>query len=629
MYTFTCDICGREFQTKRKARRHVCYDTHYMTCVVCGNKYEVSRKDLLAGDYRTTCSESCRYKLVGSKAIERYKDHGDEIRAKSVKTCLERYGTENPSQSDVIKDKYRNTMMSRYGVAHPLQSDKIRARVKETCIRRYGVSNAWNKPEVREKALSSLYEIDSQGVRHRKKEIQEKIESTCLDKYGTKNPFSSSEVRERARLTFQKKYGTDSYMETSDFVNTSRCRMKELYGVESPLQSRVLHDKFINTMNRRYGRSYGSQVHLDDEHWETWVEFKEDPEKVICLAFGEGYRPTFHQLSKLLGVDETWVSYTLGKCGKLNLIQYSKSNVENDVHDFISSVDSTVKVVRGTKSVIKPYELDIYLPDFNFAIEVNPTVTHNSSFGFNKHHKSDPLPPSYHSMKTRMCEEQGIHLLHIFGYDWSYKKDIIKSIILSNINHYSTKIYARKCRVDTVNSKTARNFLNINHLQGYVNSSYRYGLFYKGELVSLMCFCKPRKTMGYKVSSSNEGTYELVRFCNKLNTQVTGAASRLFKHFLQDVSCERVISYSDKAHFSGKLYSSIGFVKDHDIQPGYVWVRQRDDVPFHRINTQKRNLKKFLNDESIDLSLTEKQIMEEHGYVQVYDSGKVAWLYER
>lgn len=39
------------------------------------------------------------------------------------------------------------------------------------------------------------------------------------------------------------------------------------------------------------------------------------------------------------------------------------------------------------------------------------------------------------------------------------------------------------------------------------------------------------------------------------------------------------------------------------------------------MKAQKHNLKKFLNDETLDLSKTEQQIMEEHGFVWVYDSG--------
>ena len=79
MYTFICEICGKEFQTKRKAKRHICYDTHYLKCEVCGKEYTVSRADLLAGDYRLTCSKQCKYKLTSASIHTAYVNNGSDI----------------------------------------------------------------------------------------------------------------------------------------------------------------------------------------------------------------------------------------------------------------------------------------------------------------------------------------------------------------------------------------------------------------------------------------------------------------------------------------------------------------------------------------------------------------------
>ena len=88
-----------------------------------------------------------------------------------------------------------------------------------------------------------------------------------------------------------------------------------------------------------------------------------------------------------------------------------------------------------------------------------------------------------------------------------------------------------------------------------------------------------------------------------------------------------VISFSDRAHTRGNLYSTLGFRTKHMSDPGYVWVNYSTDTAYHRSNAQKQNIKKFLHDDLIDLSRTEKQIMEEHNFVQVYDSGTKLWEY--
>ena len=63
--------------------------------------------------------------------------------------------------------------------------------------------------------------------------------------------------------------------------------------------------------------------------------------------------------------------------------------------------------------------------------------------------------------------------------------------------------------------------------------------------------------------------------------------------------------------------------------PGYVWVATATDIAYNRVNAQKHNLKHFLHDDTIDLAKTEKQIMEEHGFVQVFDSGTIRWEWSR
>lgn len=47
------------------------------------------------------------------------------------------------------------------------------------------------------------------------------------------------------------------------------------------------------------------------------------------------------------------------------------------------------------------------------------------------------------------------------------------------------------------------------------------------------------------------------------------------------------------------------------------------------MNAQKHNIKKFLKDDSIDLSKSETQIMADHGYVQVFDSGNNVWVWSK
>lgn len=144
-----------------------------------------------------------------------------------------------------------------------------------------------------------------------------------------------------------------------------------------------------------------------------------------------------------------------------------------------------------------------------------------------------------------------------------------------------------------------------------------------------MTFSRMRNSIGTGHEDLSE-CWELVRFCSKLNTTVVGGADKLFQYFIKLMNPQQVRSFSDRAHTRGTLYEKLGFHEVRRSTAGYVWVNVASDVAYNRVNAQKKNIRKFLHDESIDIdSKSEKEIMESHGYVRVYDSGTITWEWHR
>lgn len=109
---------------------------------------------------------------------------------------------------------------------------------------------------------------------------------------------------------------------------------------------------------------------------------------------------------------------------------------------------------------------------------------------------------------------------------------------------------------------------------------------------------------------------------------VIGGANKLFKSFIQQYNPNQVRSFSDRSHTKGKLYEKLGFIEIRRSNANYVWVNKKTNIAYNRLHTQKRHIKQFLCDNDIDLSLSEKQIMEDHGFVQVFDSGTITWEWQ-
>ena len=81
----------------------------------------------------------------------------------------------------------------------------------------------------------------------------------------------------------------------------------------------------------------------------------------------------------------------------------------------------------------------------------------------------------------------------------------------------------------------------------------------------------------------------MLRFCNKLNTTIYGAASKLLKHFIKEVHPEVIVSYADKRWSDGNLYIKLGFTHTHDSKPNYFYI-----IGQHRENRFKyRNLRLY------------------------------------
>ena len=326
-------------------------------------------------------------------------------------------------------------------------------------------------------------------------------------------------------------------------------------------------------------------------------------------------------LASAIGVNDSSTLNWVHKYGIEDLVNIQYSSIEVEVEAFLKSVDPKLKIIHNDRNVIKPMEVDLYLPDYKVGIECNPTSTHNSTK--NNWNKDLPgIPQSYHQQKTDYAAEKGVFIFHLFGYEWSHKQGIIKSMLKNLIGKSERRIFARNTEIVELSYNECNEFLNANHRQGECTSSIRYGLLDEGELVSVMSFSKPRRTIGKQSED-----WELLRFCSKLNTNVIGGASKLFKHFTNSHPNQSVISFSDKARTRGNLYSQLGFKLIRDSEPGYVWVDEKTDKAYGRVRAQKSNIEKLLNDPELDLSKSENYNMTTHGFVRVFDSGTAVWVY--
>ena len=609
MYKRICLVCNEEFNSKTP-QHNICYKVHLKECVICGTKFEIK----ISNRNKKTCSRSCNTKLgmqnrtqkayclfCGEEFNKRTKTHkyckpehlahcpicdkeklysNDYIEKQEDKliasrTCsdkcrnelrkensLKKYGVENPMQSKEVQDKMKATNLERYGTENVFASDYGKQKIKETNLRKYGVENTLQegspiREDIKKKNLEKF------GVEYplQSKEIQNKIEETNLEKLGVRRPFESQEVQER--------------IIQSNLEN---------YGVKSTLELEEVKEKSKETMLRR-NREMQEQGYI--------------PVTDILIEYGSGWYqqkivPIEHYNSRAC-VHKDYIP-TIKEYSESNPF---KSNFEKEIGDFVESLG--VDIQRNSRSLISPLEIDIYVPEKDLAIECNGTYWHSTNVGTLK---------SYHLSKTMLCLEKGIRLIHINEWEWIYKRDIIKSLIKSALGIFQRRIYARNCAVKELSTKEAKEFLEINHLQGYVNSSIKLGLFYESELVQVI-------TLGKSRFKKNE--FELLRMTTLLDTQVIGGFSKLISHIPEEIT--EIMSYVDRSKFTGTGYINSGWELIDITSPGYSYYK--DSEKLNRIATQKHKLADLLGKENFDSNLTEAENMMINGYCQVYDCGNL------
>jgi hypothetical protein len=115
------------------------------------------------------------------------------------------------------------------------------------------------------------------------------------------------------------------------------------------------------------------------------------------------------------------------------------------------------------------------------------------------------------------------------------------------------------------------------------------------------------------------------RFCNKTNTMVLGAASKLFKHFIENVKPNSIVSYSDRRYFNGELYRTLGFRFVSNTPPNYHYIIDNYKNVQHRMGWQKHKLKAKLS--AFDPALSEWENMKNNGFDRIWDCGHGKWMW--
>ena len=480
--------------------------------------------------------------------------NANSTKSKRAQTNKNKYGKENVSQVENVKEKRKSTMVDRYGVEYALQSKKFQDKFKQTTLDRYGVENPSQSDEIRLKK-----------------------EQTCLMNHGVTNILKIENIRRMGLEVYKEKFGQHG-----------------IWSIEGMLD-RIKESRKKNLINKHKG--------LIDITKDGWIFGCPHPSCTKCQEkIYITQRGIYHD-RKRGGYEQCTI---LSPIGHMN----QNTGIESLVRSWLD--ENNITYITNSKSILKKYELDIYIPDKKIAIECNGVYWHCDK---NK-------PAWYHKSKHIYCKNSDILLLQFWEDQICNKPEIVKSVILSKLGIYKRRTYARLCTIKEISPTLCGDFLQNNHIQGKTGTKVRLGAYLNDELVGVMTFIQSKGCQGTK--QKIEGQWELNRFCTLINTQVIGLADKMLKFFIRNYSPKSIISFSHNDISRGDVYEKLGFKSNGKINQSYYYIDHHTMHRYHRSTFTKASIiRRGWAPENENW--TEHQVMDEHEFLRIYDSGTQKW----
>ena len=245
---------------------------------------------------------------------------------------------------------------------------------------------------------------------------------SAMRKYGVSSTLKLPQVRKKAQATMQDRYGVDNFSKSKDFHSKVLSTSLERYGAE------LYHftDEFRNGLTDRYKNQLITRLGADFEVL-SFINKRHSVE-LRHAACGTTFTIKGATLYYRLGVEKV-----CPMCHPCEITSFK----EQEMTKYVQSIYSG-SIRERDRIMVKPQELDIYLPEIKLAIEFNGTFYHADS----RFYEEDDMifrrtvkeVRDNDSRKAEACAKAGISLLTVWEYDWDNHTDAVKRYIQSEID---------------------------------------------------------------------------------------------------------------------------------------------------------------------------------------------------
>jgi len=276
------------------------------------------------------------------------------------------------------------------------------------------------------------------------KNFQNKMKEYYLKKYNVENPAQSKDIINKTKSTNLEKYGVEYYLELQNAHNRFKEIKLEKYGNEN--YNNI--NKIKSTNLKKYGVEWISQnKEISDKQQLTkknnnsfYNKIKNKYNDIKPLFSKESYLGVGYNNKYLwkcnickIGFKDDLYAGRAPRCPICNPKLGGISKQEKKIVNYCKSLN--IQIIENSRSIISPYEIDIYFPDYKLGIEYNGLYWHSVEKIKDKY---------YHQNKVKLANNKDIRLLHIWEHEWEENKELIQDNIEYYMNNLQEEILPKE-----------------------------------------------------------------------------------------------------------------------------------------------------------------------------------------
>ena len=368
---------------------------------------------------------------------------------------------------------------------------------------------------------------------HNDVEVKNKTKNTCIVNFGTTSNLNSPEHIEYTKGKCLELFGAENYFGSEQSKEENAIYWMNKCGYKTNLidPAQIAANKLI--IQEKYDREFSNQRHMSKEV----IEMKNDP--ILMRYWYDELKMPVSEIAETLNIGVSQLCIHFRKNLGISLHRHRVSKAEFEIAEFIRSLN--IEVESTNKTLVKPKEIDLYIPSNNLAIELNGIAWHCESRGKDK---------DYHLNKTDICKSKGVRLLHITDIEWRDEKEKVKSIIRAALGKQENILDAGDCKIIEISQDESNNFFEKNKFGKFKIGKINIGIKHNDILVAVLSITKNKIT----------------GICEKINYHILGG----FEKLINEIKISELKITLDRRFDNEQDFISLGFVLDKIHSPQYM-----------------------------------------------------------